>query len=63
MFSTVVKPKREVLERIKTIRAEEDEQQDTLFRNVEDVEFNEDLPDFLKGEDFVRVDVEDGEAV
>lgn len=40
----------ELLERIATIRDEEDEQSNTLFRNVEDVEFNEDLPDFLKGE-------------
>lgn len=51
----------ELLERIKTIREEEDgqaSQGDTLFRNVEDLEFNEDLPDFLKGENFVRVEGE-----
>lgn len=49
----------QLLERIKTIREEEDAesaQGDTLFRNVEDLEFNEDLPDFLKGEDFVKVE-------
>ena len=49
----------QLLERIKTIREEEDAesaQGDTLFRNVEDLEFNEELPDFLKGEDFVKVE-------
>jgi len=41
----------ELLERINLIREEEDAQtSDTLFRNVEDIEFNEELPDFLKGE-------------
>ena len=40
----------QLLERIATIRDEEDEQSNTLFRNVDDVEFNEDLPDFLKNE-------------
>lgn len=45
-----------LLERIKTIRQEEDEQkQDTLFRNVEDLEFNEELPDFLKGEEVEQI--------
>ena len=53
----------ELLERIQTIRAEDDERQETLFRNVEDVEFEEDLPDFLKDENFVRVDAEDDEVV
>jgi len=53
----------ELLERIKTIRAEEDEQQrDTLFKDVSNLEFEEDLPDFLKGEDFIKVSGED-EAV
>lgn len=47
----------ELLERIKTIREEEDtEKRDTLFRNVDDLEFNEELPDFLKGEEFVKVE-------
>ena len=50
-----------LLERIKTIRQEEDEQkQDTLFRNVEDLEFNEELPDFLKGEDVRTISADDG---
>lgn len=40
----------QLLERIATIRDEEDEQSNALFRNVDDVEFNEDLPDFLKNE-------------
>lgn len=49
----------ELLDRIKTIRAEEDEQQEnTLFRNVDDLEFNEELPDFLKGEDISRIEAE-----
>ncbi len=47
----------QLLERIKTIREEEDKQQgDTLFRDVADLEFNEELPDFLKGEDFVKIE-------
>ncbi len=47
----------ELLERIKTIRAEEDEsnESNTLFRNVDDLEFEEDLPDFLKGENISKV--------
>lgn len=58
----------ELLERIKTIRAEEEEQrQDTLFRDVENLEFNEELPDYLKGEDFVKIEADspltDEEAV
>ena len=45
-----------LLERIKTIRAEEDEEKrDTLFKNVDDIEFEEDLPDFLKGEDVKEI--------
>ncbi len=49
----------QLLERIKTIRAEEDEQnENTLFRNVENLEFNEELPDFLKGEDFSMIEAE-----
>ena len=55
----------ELLERIQTIRGEEEESRDTLFRNVDDIEFNEDLPDFLKGEEFVKVEGEttDDDAV
>ena len=53
-----------LLERIKTIREEEDAQnQDTLFRDVENIEFNEELPDYLKGEDFVKIEADDNEAV
>ena len=45
-----------LLERIKTIRAEEDEEKrDTLFKNVDDIEFEEDLPDFLKGENVKEI--------
>lgn len=41
----------ELLSRIKVIREEEDSQaSDNLFRNVDDLEFNEELPDFLKDE-------------
>ena len=50
----------ELLMRIKTIRQEEDSaKEDTLFRNVDDIEFNEDLPDFLKGEDVQTVTADD----
>lgn len=50
----------ELLERIKTIRQEEDSaKEDTLFRNVDDIEFDEDLPDFLKGEDVQTVTADD----
>lgn len=53
----------ELLERIKTIREEEDSQRrDTLFRDVTDLEFNEELPDFLKGEDIQTI-AGDDEAV
>ena len=51
-----------LLERIQTIRAEEDEKQDTLFRNVEDLEFNEELPAHLLGEKFEKIEADD-EAV
>lgn len=51
-----------LLERIQTIRAEEDEKQDTLFRNVEDLEFNEELPAHLLGENFAKIEADD-EAV
>ena len=51
----------ELLERIKTIRQEEDqEKQDTLFKNGEGIEFEEDLPDFLKGEDVQTISADDG---
>lgn len=51
----------ELLERIKTIRQEEDqEKQDTLFKNVEGIEFEEDLPDFFKGEDVQTISADDG---
>jgi len=55
----------ELLERIKTLRTEEEEESgDTLFRNVDDIEFEEDLPDFLKGEEFEKVEGNDeGDAV
>ncbi len=51
----------QLLERIKTLRNEEDEQNngDNLFRDVENIEFNEELPDFLKGEDIVKVEGDD----
>ena len=50
----------QLLERIQTLRTEEENNNgDSLFRNVEDLEFNEELPDFLKGEDFVRVEGQD----
>lgn len=48
-----------LLERIQTIRAEEDEKQDTLFRNVEDLEFNEELPAHLLGEKFEKIEADD----
>ncbi len=49
----------ELLERIKTIRSEEETQsQDTLFRNVDDLEFNEELPDYLKGEDVQTIEAD-----
>lgn len=49
----------ELMERIKTLRSEEEaEKSDTLFRDVQDVEFNEELPDFLKGEEVEKVDGE-----
>ncbi len=41
----------ELMERIKVIHDEENEEEsDTLFRNVDNLEFDEELPDFLKGE-------------
>lgn len=54
----------ELLERIKTFRAEDDaeiENHDGLFKNVDDIEFNEELPDFLKGEDVNKIDASDSD--
>lgn len=54
----------ELLERIKTLRAEDDaeiEQHDGLFKNVDDIEFNEELPDFLKGEDVSKIENNDSD--
>ena len=49
----------ELMERIKTLRSEEEaEKSNTLFRDVQDIEFNEELPDFLKGEEVEKVDGE-----
>ena len=54
----------ELLERIKTIRQEEDNNQgDGLFRNVDDLEFNEELPDYLKGEDVQMIEADDLSAL
>lgn len=49
----------ELLNRIKTIRQEDEEKEDSLFRNVDDLEFNEELPDYLKGEDVERIEADD----
>ena len=49
----------ELMERINVIREEEGTPQETLFRNVDDLEFNEELPDFLKGENIQEVTGED----
>lgn len=49
----------ELMERIKVIREEEGRQEETLFRNVDDVEFNEELPDFLQGEEVSKVEGND----
>ena len=45
----------DLMERIKLIREEEDQtaQGDTLFKNTDDIVFEEDAPDFLKDEDFI----------
>ena len=53
-----------LLERIKTFRAEDDaeiENHDGLFKNVDDIEFNEELPDFLKGEQISKVEASDSD--
>ncbi len=49
----------ELMERINVIHEEEGTPQETLFRNVDDLEFNEELPDFLKGEEIQEVQGED----
>ena len=44
----------ELMERIKVIRDEEDSSQgDTLFKNTDNISFDEDVPDFLTDEDFI----------
>ena len=49
----------DLMERIKTLRSEEEaEKSDSLLRDVQDIEFNEELPDFLKGEEVEKVDGE-----
>lgn len=49
----------ELMERIQTLRSqEEEEKSDTLFRDVENIEFNEELPDFLKGENVSLIESE-----
>ncbi|MCM1324922.1 MAG: SMC-Scp complex subunit ScpB [Acetobacter sp.] len=53
----------ELLDRINLIREEEDNaQSDNLFRNVEDIEFNEELPDFLKGEITQKIEADDTQS-
>lgn len=52
----------QLLERIQTLRAEEEEKSDTLFRDVENIEFEEDLPDFLKGEEFEKIEGDDTDS-
>ncbi len=49
----------ELMERINLIREEEGREQETLFRNVDDVEFTEELPNFLKGEELQEIKSED----
>ena len=46
----------ELLQRIKTIRGEETKTTDTLFRNPDEIEFSDEVPDFLKGEDVVKIE-------
>lgn len=54
----------ELMERIKTLRAEEDENKsETLFRDVTNIEFNEELPDFLKGEEVEKIDADLDEKI
>lgn len=44
----------ELMERIKVIRDEEDSNSsETLFKNTDNINFEDDLPDFLSDEDFV----------
>ena len=49
----------ELLNRLKTIRQEDEEKEDSLFRNVDDLEFNEELPDYLKGENFELIEADE----
>lgn len=51
----------ELLERVKLIRDESEENQsgDSLFRNVENLEFNEELPEHLKGEIFEKLEADE----
>ncbi len=49
----------ELLQRITVIREEENEQSDSLFRNVDDIEFTEELPDFLRGEQVEEIKSDD----
>lgn len=52
----------DLIERIKVIRDEEESQkQDTLFRNTDDINFEEEeLPEFLSDEDFIaKIDAEE----
>ena len=49
----------ELLQRIQTIRGEETKPRDTLFRNPDEIEFSDEVPDFLKGEDVVKVEGDD----
>lgn len=52
----------ELIERIKLIRDEEDSNKsDTLFKNTDDINFDdEEVPEFLKDEDFIEK-IDDGE--
>lgn len=49
----------QLLDRIKVIHEEDEVQSDNLFKDVDNIEFNEDLPDFLKGENVEKLDADD----
>lgn len=53
----------QLLERIQTLREEDNNNGDSLFRDVENIEFNEELPDFLKGEDVIAVEGDSDDQV
>lgn len=54
----------QLLERIKTIRQEDDAKaEDTLFRNVDDLEFNEELPDYLKDGNFQKIEADEDQKI